>query len=412
MPFPLSYVEPILRFMPKFELGAVPAHNPELGQCWEWIAGKNHQGYAKFKWEGRTRSGHIFAYEYFIGPVPEGFQLDHLCRNKSCVNPWHLEPVTGSINVFRGPNKHREKTHCKNGHEFTTENTYVTCRGKYGRSQRHCRTCHRIQVRNAYRADVGKPLSTQDYIGPRNQYYKESSTSMFVNTKVVIDMNSGEILSKEGFEYTGPVEQFCGGASSEQKEMQALQIQAYQTALSQTKEVFGDGSKIFNLLSSTFSPILKAGPDQFGYGTAETTALRSGATQNQALATATAGQSLREELAAQGGGNTFLPSGAQAKLNAGIATTGSNNLAAAQNQITQAGFDQGRQNWMNAAKVLGGATSVFDPGNSATNASTSAGSAAEKSAKDVTDSNQAANQMWAGLAGSLAGSASGTKWFQ
>lgn len=161
-------IEPILRFMYKFDLGQVPAHKPELGQCWEWKFGKNHQGYAKFR-EGATGSrtihGHCFAYEYFIGPIPEGLQLDHLCRNKSCVNPWHCEPVTGSENVFRGSNRYRDKTHCKHGHEFTPENTWLRTSGKYGRRERSCRTCHRIRARNKYRKAVGKKPDNALFIG-------------------------------------------------------------------------------------------------------------------------------------------------------------------------------------------------------------------------------------------------------
>ena len=151
-------IDPILRFMYKFDLGQVPSHKSELGQCWEWKFGKSRQGYAKFR-EGasgsKTVPGHCFAYEYFIGPVPEGLQLDHLCRNKSCVNPWHCEPVTGSENVFRAPSKNRGKTHCPQVHEYTTENTYLVGPSKHGRFQRKCKTCHRIQVRNYYRVEVG-----------------------------------------------------------------------------------------------------------------------------------------------------------------------------------------------------------------------------------------------------------------
>ena len=157
-------IEPILRFMDKFELSQVPACKPELGQCWEWQFGKNHQGYAKFR-EGaqgsRTVHGHCFAYEYFIGPVPNGLQLDHLCRNKSCVNPWHCEPVTASENVFRADLPNRNKTHCANGHEYTPDNTYRTLHER-GRTTRTCRTCGRLRARNKYRRKVGLPADMTD----------------------------------------------------------------------------------------------------------------------------------------------------------------------------------------------------------------------------------------------------------
>jgi hypothetical protein len=161
-------IEPILRFMVKFDLGAIPTHNPSLGPCWEWNAGKNHQGYAKFREGGRgskTVPGHCFAYEYFIGKVPEGLQLDHQCDNKSCVNPWHLKPATGADNVFRAPSRNRSKTHCANGHEYNDINTLVIPGTLTGRSSRRCRICNRLRMRNKYRQTVGKSLDTSLFIG-------------------------------------------------------------------------------------------------------------------------------------------------------------------------------------------------------------------------------------------------------
>ena len=109
--------------------------------CWEWTAGK-HQDYGVFGISStHLVKAHRFAYEEIVGPIPEGLILDHLCRNRSCVNPAHLEPVTNKENVLRGEGiaaKNAVKTHCKHGHEFTEENTYITYRG-----DRSCRTCQR-----------------------------------------------------------------------------------------------------------------------------------------------------------------------------------------------------------------------------------------------------------------------------
>src|SRR6267142_2156466 len=114
-------------------------------QCWIWTASRDWKGYAQFgyrwrQWHGR---GHQIAFKMFVGTVPEGLQLDHLCRRPSCVNPTHLEPVTSWENSLRGNSImaiHVRQTHCKYGHEFTPENTYIMSQGG-----RQCRICRRNQ---------------------------------------------------------------------------------------------------------------------------------------------------------------------------------------------------------------------------------------------------------------------------
>lgn len=109
--------------------------------CWHWTAAKT-LGYGKFKTPERTWQAHRRSYTQFKGPIPDGAVLDHLCKNKGCVNPDHLEAVTQGDNVRRGKgNGYKEKTHCKNGHEFTPENTYIRP-GTNG--SRDCRACKRI----------------------------------------------------------------------------------------------------------------------------------------------------------------------------------------------------------------------------------------------------------------------------
>jgi hypothetical protein len=94
--------------------------------CWVWQASKLKSGYGLFTdYNRKTVTAHRWSYERFKGTIPVGLVIDHLCRNTSCVNPDHLEAVTQSVNIRRSPlNKNRTlKTHCKNGHEYTPENT-------------------------------------------------------------------------------------------------------------------------------------------------------------------------------------------------------------------------------------------------------------------------------------------------
>lgn len=115
--------------------------------CWLWTGTTTPKGYGRF-WNGsETVYAYRFAYRQFVGPIPAGLQIDHLCRNPACVNPSHLEPVTAQENLRRGtgfPAINALKTHCKHGHEFTPENTYVILET----GQRRCRACNaRIRAR-------------------------------------------------------------------------------------------------------------------------------------------------------------------------------------------------------------------------------------------------------------------------
>ena len=108
-------------------------------KCWEWIGTKKTTGYGRVKVHNQTLQAHRVMYEWLVGPIPVGLQLDHLCRNVGCVNPDHLEPVTGRENILRGDGwaaQNARKTHCKNGHEFTEE---ITRR----KNRRTCKICAR-----------------------------------------------------------------------------------------------------------------------------------------------------------------------------------------------------------------------------------------------------------------------------
>lgn len=122
------------RFWPKVE---------KTDGCWNWRASTFRNGYGQFHNPGSTLA-HRFSHELHRGPIPEGLVIDHLCRNRRCVNPKHLEPVSQAVNLQRGLTLNAAEsamTHCLRGHEFTALNTYLY------RGRRSCRTCRREAAR-------------------------------------------------------------------------------------------------------------------------------------------------------------------------------------------------------------------------------------------------------------------------
>ena len=121
---------PIERFRSKIE---------HRDGCWIWTAGLTAGGYAKFR-DGRTLAGHRWSYAHFVGAIPAGCDVHHLCAHRACVNPEHLLVLTKREHQNQpGHNGHvqRSKTHCKKGHPFAGGNLYVYPSGRV----RACKTC-------------------------------------------------------------------------------------------------------------------------------------------------------------------------------------------------------------------------------------------------------------------------------
>lgn len=115
--------------------------------CWVWTACILHNGYGQFRVGPKHKQAHRVSYTALVGEIPEGLQLDHLCRVRECVNPSHLEPVTGKENCNRGLDHSANKTQCPKGHPYSGENLYI----KPGRLNRICRICSRESVRKSVR---------------------------------------------------------------------------------------------------------------------------------------------------------------------------------------------------------------------------------------------------------------------
>lgn len=131
--------------------------------CWNW-RGLLSNGYGIITWKKRNYFTHRVGFVLSGRTIPPGLVLDHLCRNKRCVNPAHLEPVTIGENVMRGDTicaRHKAKTHCPRGHEYSLDNTRLK------RGRRYCIKCtqERLKLYLAYKSTLGKKYGPHRRVG-------------------------------------------------------------------------------------------------------------------------------------------------------------------------------------------------------------------------------------------------------
>jgi hypothetical protein len=131
----VSNLPDILRLLRKVSFGP--------GDCWTW-AGWRHEDYGYCWYQGKTCRVQRVMYRLFRGVLPDHLTTDHLCRYRSCCNPWHLEPVTGKVNNARSESLtalNMRKSHCVSGHELAGDNVY------HWEGKRICRACAKVRDR-------------------------------------------------------------------------------------------------------------------------------------------------------------------------------------------------------------------------------------------------------------------------
>jgi len=212
-------------------------------------------------------------------------------------------------------------------------------------------------------------------------------------------------VDEESCEYAGRVA-FCCGASQGQKDIANQQTSAYQAIQQQAQQVFGGSSKVFNDLVSSLSPIVAAGPNQEGFSPAEKSALQSAAITQTGQAYRNARQAVGESLAAQGGGNVGdVTGGSNTAINLGVAQSAANQTSSELNQIDQADYATGRQNYDNAVQGLSGSTNVFNPATSMDTATTGSGTAAANTQNQIAEQ----DNSWVGAVSGALGNIGGVE---
>lgn len=199
---------------------------------------------------------------------------------------------------------------------------------------------------------------------------------------------------------------FYSKASSAETNLANQQASFYSTLSSNYATQFANQSNVLASLKQAWSPILAAGPGQFGFTPQETASLRTGASDQIAQGQVNAQKALNNTVAAEGGGNAVIPSGATQQLDASLLSSSAQQNAATQNQITQAGYQTGLQNFNNASNALSGVSAQYNPLGFA-GQTTGAGNSAFSEADTVNTENNAWKSALAGAIGGIGGAVLG-----
>lgn len=195
------------------------------------------------------------------------------------------------------------------------------------------------------------------------------------------------------------------GATSSQNQIENQQQSFYSTMIGQAQQVFGNSSTVFNNLMSTFQPVVAAGPSQQGFSPTELSALNSQAITSVGQGYNNAKEALGDQLAGAGGGTSVLPGGAGIGVRDSLAENAANQTSSELNQITQADYATGRQNYLNAVQGEAAAPGAFGASAGFAGEATGAGGAAASTANQIATQQNSWMQAVTGALGGIAGAA-------
>jgi hypothetical protein len=219
---------------------------------------------------------------------------------------------------------------------------------------------------------------------------------MRITTKLVLSWE-GEVLEQDSYEWGGLVDLFCGTPPG-QKALAASQTDFYTSMTNQSKVEFAQATTISDQLEKEFSPIFAAGPSQYGFDKTEDTALRTESTDTMAAAAHNAVQASRTQQAGEGGGNEFVPQGANRAITAGINVSAADEAAKEQLAVTEKGYETGNANWKAAAAGLETSMAPYSAPTSTANSANTSGEAANQTDEAIAqESSSWMNLVSAGL---------------
>jgi hypothetical protein len=196
------------------------------GACWTWTGRKSTSGYGQIRIAGKTCYAHRVSYELFVGPIPEGLVIDHLCRNRACINPDHLEVVTAAVNTLRGhsPSQMTRRTGiCQRGHVLAVDGVIV--QRSRGTEYHLCRKCVRLSERGRRLIESERRSAAELAQLPRPSD-PDDPAQAFLTTRQAAEAAHVEPTAIRDWARRGLITAVAHGSSSYYLELDVLQAEA------------------------------------------------------------------------------------------------------------------------------------------------------------------------------------------